>query len=79
MAQDRNQIMQGMLAQMGPNVPNDPNAQDTPEPNDPKDIIDQAVDQVSNYIDNPEQVTPETLQDLLAMLQKASAALGPEA
>lgn len=79
MAQDRNQIMQGMLAQMGPNVPNAPGAQDTPEPNDPKDIIDQAVAKVSDYIDNPEQVTPETLQELLAMLQQASTALGPEA
>jgi len=71
--------MQGMLAKMGPNVPTDPNVQDTPEPNDPKDIIDQAVAKVSDYIDNPEQVTPETLQELLAMLQHVSEALGPEA
>lgn len=67
---DRDQMMQDMLAQAG-------SAQQPEQaPNDPKALIDAAIERISTYAENPDQVTPETIQELLGMLQQASAALG---
>ena len=46
------------------------------EQNDPKSLIDGAIERISAYAENPDQVTPETIQELLEMLQQASEALG---
>jgi hypothetical protein len=84
MPQDRTQMMQSMLGKMGPKglpagqagqAPG-PQAPTSPtEDNDPKSLIDTALEQATSYVENPELVTPETLQDLVTLLQQASAAL----
>jgi len=66
---DRDVMMEQMLAQPMP---------EQEEANDPKALIDMAIERVMAYSQNPEQVTPETVQELLEMLQQASAALGGE-
>ena len=69
---DRDQMMQDMLSQAkGPEAP-----APEQEQNDPKSLIDAAIERISAYAENPDQVTPETIQELLGMLQQASAALG---
>lgn len=71
---DRDQMMQDMLSQAkGPEAPAPGQEQ---EQNDPKSLIDAAIERISAYAENPDQVTPETIQELLGMLQQASAALG---
>jgi hypothetical protein len=68
---DRDQMMQDMLgAAQAPK----PDQQD--QPTDPKSLIDEAIQRVSDYAENPEDVTPDTVQELLALLQQASDALG---
>jgi hypothetical protein len=66
---DRDSMMQDMLAQAQPPAPEQ-------EQDDPKALIDAAIERIAAYAENPEQVTPETIQELLGMLQQASAALG---
>jgi len=69
---DRDSMMQDMLAKAGPPA----QAAPAQEPNDPKALIDSAIEQIAAYAENPDQVTPETIQQLIEMLQQASAALG---
>lgn len=69
MAQDRQQLMESMLS----------SATGEPEANDPVALLDNAIAQASSYIANPAEVTPETLQELVAMLQQVKMALGSDA
>ena len=64
---DRDQMMQDMLAQM-------PAPQEQEQ--DPAEMVAAAIDQVNSYIDNPNEVTPETLQALKASLEQVLQALG---
>lgn len=66
----RDALMEEMMAPGG--LPIEQEAQ----PNDPKTLIDAAIERVMSYVENPAEVTPETVQELLEMLQQASAALG---
>lgn len=72
---DRDSMMQDMLANAQMPQPAD---QEQQNENDPKTLIDAAIERISAYAENPDEVTPETIQELLQMLQQASQALGGE-
>lgn len=70
---DADMAMEAMMEKpmAAPAVP--PQGQDG---QDPKSLIDAAIERVNAYVEDPSQVTPETVQELLGMLQQASDALG---
>ena len=67
---DKDAMMEQMMA-----AP--PEAEET-EDTGPKALVDQAIARVQAYVENPEQVTPQTVQELLTMLQQASDMLGAD-